>query len=72
MTSPKLEKSVSDAYQEIPVLEVDLDVPAKVQKLGYIVVYFKKEIASLQVLLSPNMPPEIFDVCKSAIEDAIR
>ena len=50
-------------------MEEDLDVPSKAQKLGQIVVGFKKDIVSLQVLLSLSMSPEVVDAHKIIIKD---
>ena len=69
-TRARLEKVVSDTYQEVLVMEEDLDVLAKAQKLGQIVPGFKKDIVYLEVLLNPSMLPKVVDACKSTMKDS--
>ena len=43
----RLEKAYFDAYQEVPVIEEDLDASSKSQKLGQIITGFKRDMMDL-------------------------
>ena len=43
----RLEKAYFDAYQEVLVIEEDLDASSKSQKLGQIIIGFKRDTMDL-------------------------
>ena len=43
----RLEKAYFNAYQEVPIIEEDLDASSKSQKLGQIITGFKRDMMDL-------------------------